>query len=104
MGSEMMDLAAISAFVTVGESGGFRSAATILGMTSSGVSKAITRLEKKLGVQLLARTTRSVRLTPAGTGIPRAMPGNLGRASGGGGLSRSAGQADNQHVVGGDGK
>jgi DNA-binding transcriptional LysR family regulator len=67
MGGEMMDLAAISAFVTVGESGGFRSAATILGMTSSGVSKAITRLEKKLGVQLLARTTRSVRLTPAGT-------------------------------------
>ena len=66
MGREMMDLAAISAFVTVGESGGFRSAATILGMTSSGVSKAITRLEKKLGVQLLARTTRSVRLTPAG--------------------------------------
>ena len=66
MGREMMDLAAISAFVTVGESGGFRAAATILGMTSSGVSKAITRLEKKLGVQLLARTTRSVRLTPAG--------------------------------------
>jgi LysR family transcriptional regulator for bpeEF and oprC len=62
----MMDLAAINAFVTVGESGGFRAAATILGMTSSGVSKAITRLEKKLGVQLLARTTRSVRLTPAG--------------------------------------
>ena len=39
----MMDLAAISAFVTVGESGGFRSAATILGMTSSGVSKAINK-------------------------------------------------------------
>jgi LysR family transcriptional regulator, regulator for bpeEF and oprC len=62
----MMDLAAISAFVTVGDSGGFRSAAAVLGMTSSGVSKAIARLEKRLGVQLLARTTRSVRLTPAG--------------------------------------
>ena len=61
-----MDLAAISAFVTVGDSGGFRSAASILGMTSSGISKAISRLEKRLGVQLLARTTRSVRLTPAG--------------------------------------
>jgi len=62
----MMDLAAISAFVTVGDSGGFRSAASILGMTSSGVSKAIARLEQRLGIQLLARTTRSVRLTPAG--------------------------------------
>ncbi|MGI4748410.1 MAG: LysR family transcriptional regulator [Janthinobacterium lividum] len=61
-----MDLAAISAFVTVGECGGFRSAATILGMTSSGVSKAVTRLERRLGVLLIARTTRSVRLTPAG--------------------------------------
>ena len=61
-----MDLAAISAFVTVGDSGGFRSAASILGRTSSGISKAINRLEKRLGVQLLARTTRSVRLTPAG--------------------------------------
>ena len=58
-----MDLAAISAFVTVGDSGGFRSAASILGMTSSGISKAISRLEKRLGVQLLARTTRSVSVT-----------------------------------------
>jgi LysR family transcriptional regulator for bpeEF and oprC len=62
----MLDFAAISAFVTVGDSGGFRSAADILGMTSSGVSKAIARLEKRVGVQLLARSTRSVRLTPAG--------------------------------------
>jgi DNA-binding transcriptional LysR family regulator len=65
--SEPIDLVAISAFVTVGDSGGFRAAGQILGMTSSGVSKAVARLEKRLGVQLLARTTRSVRLTPAGT-------------------------------------
>lgn len=61
-----MDLAAIGAFVAVGESGGFRSAAARLGMTSSGVSKAISRLEAELGSALLTRTTRSVRLTPAG--------------------------------------
>lgn len=61
-----MDLAAIGAFVAVGECGGFRAAATTLGMTSSGVSKAVARLEAALGVELLARTTRSVRLTPAG--------------------------------------
>jgi DNA-binding transcriptional LysR family regulator len=61
-----MDLPAISAFVAVGETGGFRAAATVLGMTSSGVSKAVSRLEARLGIQLVARTTRAVRLTPAG--------------------------------------
>ena len=61
-----MDLAAISAFVAVGDKGGFRAAATALGITSSGVSKAVLRLESQLGVALVARTTRSVRLTSAG--------------------------------------
>lgn len=61
-----IDLAAINAFVMVGEGGGFRAAATALGMTSAGVSKALARLEAQLGVTLVARTTRSVRLTPAG--------------------------------------
>lgn len=61
-----MDFAAISAFVSVGDKGGFRAAAAALGMTSGGVSKAVSRLEAKLGVTLVARTTRSVRLTSAG--------------------------------------
>ena len=62
-----MDLAAISAFVSVGDKGGFRAAATVLGITSAGVSKAVSRLESEVGVTLVARTTRSVRLTPAGS-------------------------------------
>ena len=61
-----IDLAAINAFVAVGEKEGFRAAATALGMTSAGVSKAVARLEAQLGVMLVARTTRSVRLTLAG--------------------------------------
>lgn len=61
-----MDLAAITAFVAVGDKGGFRAAATALGITSAGVSKAVSRLEAQLGVMLVARTTRSVRLTAAG--------------------------------------
>jgi LysR family transcriptional regulator for bpeEF and oprC len=61
-----MDLPAINAFVAVGDNGGFRSAASSLGMTSAGVSKAVARLEAQLGVTLVARTTRSVRLTSAG--------------------------------------
>lgn len=61
-----MDLAAITAFIAVGDIGGFRAAAAVLGMTSAGVSKAVARLEAQLGVTLVARTTRSVRLTSAG--------------------------------------
>ena len=61
-----MDLAAITAFVFVGDTGGFRAAADALGVTSAGVSKAVSRLEAKVGAMLVARTTRSVRLTSAG--------------------------------------
>lgn len=64
---ELTDLPAIAAFVAVAESGGFRAAAITLGMSSSGVSKAVARLERRMGVQLLVRTTRSVRLTDAGS-------------------------------------
>ena len=61
-----MDLAALNAFVAVADKEGFRAAATALGITSAGVSKAVARLEAQLGVTLVARTTRSVRLTAAG--------------------------------------
>jgi LysR family transcriptional regulator, regulator for bpeEF and oprC len=62
-----IDLPAITAFVSVGDTGGFRAAAATLGMTSAAVSKAVSRLEARLGVALVARTTRSVRLTSAGS-------------------------------------
>ncbi|MBB5447779.1 MULTISPECIES: LysR family transcriptional regulator [unclassified Paraburkholderia] len=60
------DLVALNAFIGVGEIGGFRAAADELGMTPSGVSKAIARLERRLGTRLIARTTRSVKLTKEG--------------------------------------
>lgn len=66
IGSAELDLAAITAFVTVGDTGGFRAAADALGVTSGGISKAVSRLEAEVGVTLVARTTRSVRLTSAG--------------------------------------
>ena len=57
----------ISVFVRVAESRSFTAAAGKLGITPSGASKAVTRLEDRLGVRLVHRTTRSVSLTDDGT-------------------------------------
>lgn len=62
----MNALSAIEAFVRVAEAGSFRGAAARLGISPSAVSKAVARLEAELGATLLARTTRSVRLTTEG--------------------------------------
>jgi DNA-binding transcriptional LysR family regulator len=59
-GSEMR------AFVRVVEHQSFSAAATILDLTPSAVSKLISRLEDRLGVRLLRRTTRRLALTPEG--------------------------------------
>ncbi|MER0127580.1 LysR family transcriptional regulator [Franconibacter daqui] len=59
----------IAAFVIVVESGSFSAAARKLGATPSSVSRSISRLEKKLGVKLLHRTTRKLRLSDAGSEV-----------------------------------
>jgi DNA-binding transcriptional LysR family regulator len=64
MAIEINDLAA---FVSVAHAGGFRDAARKSSVSPSGLSVAIRRLESKLGVRLLNRTTRSVVPTEAGT-------------------------------------
>lgn len=48
------------------EHGGFSSAAKVLGLSKSAISKRITSLEAQLGVRLLHRTTRTLSLTEAG--------------------------------------
>lgn len=53
-------------FVAVVRDGGFTRAATKLGMTKQAVSSRVARLEERLGVRLLERTTRRVRTTDAG--------------------------------------
>ena len=62
-----MDLNQFPLFVAVAQSGSISEAARRLGVPKSTVSRNVTALEKSLGVQLLSRTTRQVRLTTAGT-------------------------------------
>ena len=62
----MRDLDAIQVFMAVADRLRFDAAARELGLSTATVSRRITRMEQRLGVQLLQRTTRSVRLTEAG--------------------------------------
>ena len=59
-------LSVLSAFLTVAEERSFTRAAKQLGVSPSALSHAIRSLEERLGVRLLARTTRSVAPTEAG--------------------------------------
>jgi DNA-binding transcriptional LysR family regulator len=56
----------ISVLAAVVEAGSFGRAATALGVTQPAVSRAISRLESRIGVRLLDRTTRSLTLTADG--------------------------------------
>jgi len=60
------DLGDLNAFVAVARAGGFRDAARQGSASASGLSEAVRRLESRLGVRLLNRTTRSVMPTEAG--------------------------------------
>lgn len=60
------NLADLQAFVSVARAGGFRDGARLSGLSASGLSEAVRRLEAQLGVRLLNRTTRSVAPTEAG--------------------------------------
>ncbi|MGS0896947.1 LysR family transcriptional regulator [Burkholderia stagnalis] len=59
-------LRGVAEFVEVVESGSFAAAALRLGVTRSAVAKIVARLERRLGVRLLQRTTRQLSLTDEG--------------------------------------
>jgi DNA-binding transcriptional LysR family regulator len=63
------DLGELSAFTIVAEERSFTRAAARLGISQSALSHSIRGLEKRLGLQLLARTTRSVSPTVAGAAL-----------------------------------
>src|SRR6204780_1182405 len=65
-GNEMDRFSELNAFIAVVEAGGFSAAARRRGEGQPGISKAIAALEKRLGVMLFNRSTRSVTLTDQG--------------------------------------
>lgn len=62
----MEDYRNVRYLIAVAESGSFTAAALALGVSTSALSKAVTRLEQKLGAHLLDRSTRFVHLSEEG--------------------------------------
>jgi DNA-binding transcriptional LysR family regulator len=71
----------IEAFAAVAEHGGFAAAARVLGRDASVLSRRLDALEARLGVPLLARTTRRVALTETGAGYLRRVQAILAEMS-----------------------
>lgn len=75
------DLSDLDAFAAVAQQRSFRGAATIRGVSPSTLSEAVRRLEARLGVRLLNRTTRSVTPTEAGTRLLERLAPALGEVT-----------------------
>ncbi len=60
------DISDIGCFVRTVDLGSFAAVGIEIGLTPSGVSRIVTRLEDRLGVKLIHRTTRRLALTPEG--------------------------------------
>ncbi|KAA2312404.1 LysR family transcriptional regulator [Pseudooceanicola sediminis] len=65
----MSELRDLRLFIAAATHGGFRGAARVTGVPVSTISEAVRRIEDRLGVRLLHRTTRSVALTEAGRAL-----------------------------------
>lgn len=76
------NLADLDAFAAVAQARSFRRAATLRGVSPSALSEAVRRLEARLGVRLLNRTTRSVTPTEAGEGLLHRLTPALGEIAG----------------------
>lgn len=70
---DRQDMADLTAFVVVAEERNFTRAALKLGLSQSALSGIVRRLEERLGVRLLARTSRSVASTEAGERLVRTL-------------------------------
>ena len=66
MGFDGRLLSGMSVLAAVVETGSFTRAGDVLGLSASGVSRAVSRLEGRMGIRLLDRTTRALHLTGEG--------------------------------------
>lgn len=73
-----VDLGDLHAFLAVARAQGFRNGARAGGASASSLSEAVRRLEARMGVRLLNRTTRSVRMTEAGARLLERLGPALG--------------------------
>ena len=89
-------LSGVSVLSAIIEGGSLARAADALGLSPSGVSRALSRLEARIGVRLLDRTTRAVRLTDEGQRLYAEISPLLGGISDA--ITQAAGAAS---VVGG---
>lgn len=93
MGTDGRLLAGMSVLAAVAETGSFTQAGEALGLSASGVSRAVARLEQRLGVRLVDRSTRAVRLTSEGARLYELATPHLA------GLEEAAGAASAAAVV-----
>lgn len=63
---EEMQIGTLALFCQAAEQLSFSAAANAMGITPAAVSRAVARLEERLGVRLFVRTTRQIRLTDSG--------------------------------------
>jgi DNA-binding transcriptional LysR family regulator len=76
-----IDLSDLDAFTAVARARSFRGAASLRGISASSLSEAIRRLETRLGMRLLNRTTRSVTPTEAGQRLLERLAPALGEVA-----------------------
>ena len=76
------DLSDLDAFLAVARCARFRQAALLRGVSASSLSEAMRRLETRLGVRLLNRTTRSVTPTEAGERLIERLAPAFGEIAG----------------------
>lgn len=88
----MPDLRQLRAFVAVAEERNFTRAAERLHLRQQAVSKTVAQLEGELGVALLERTTREVRLTAAGATLLASGRDALAAADAAFGAARDVGR------------
>jgi DNA-binding transcriptional LysR family regulator len=94
-----IDFLGLQAFLSIAERGSFSRAAAHLNLSQTALSHRIKKLEEDLGLQLLARTTRQVALTPAGLDLLPTARKIIGELSDAVDLLRERGRARQERIT-----